>query len=226
VKTLYVFCEGLTEQGFCNRVLAPHLYTVGFLHVPTIRVAFSRHHGVVHRGGVGRYEPLRRDILHTLKSRRDRDVFFTSMLDLYRLPRDFPGRTENTRNPDDPRPYIEALEAAFGNDISDLRFVPHLQLHEYETLLYADPEAFRVSFDDCEKAIAALKEIVAAFPTIEHINDGDPTAPSKRIIELLPAYEGLKATAGPDIAELIGLPVLRAKCPHFDAWITRLENLS
>jgi hypothetical protein len=42
VKTLYVFCEGLTEQRFCEQVLAPHLYGIGFTHVPTVRVALSR----------------------------------------------------------------------------------------------------------------------------------------------------------------------------------------
>ena len=67
--------------------------------------------------------------------------------------------------------------------------------------------------------------IAEEFPTIEHINDGKKTAPSKRIIDVLPAYEGRKASAGPDIAEWIGMSVLRKKCPHFDAWVNRLENL-
>jgi hypothetical protein len=70
-----------------------------------------------------------------------------------------------------------------------------------------------------------LKKIVASFPTVEHIDDGPLTAPSKRIIELIPAYRGSKTSAGPDIAEYTGLPVIRSKCPHFDAWLTRLESL-
>ena len=90
--------------------------------------------------------------------------------------------------------------------------MPHLQLHEYETLLYADPDAFAISFDDCNEAIAGLKGIVAEFQDIERINDGELTAPSKRIIGLLEAYEGMKPTAGPDIAEYIGLDVLRRRC--------------
>ncbi|NLX56174.1 MAG: DUF4276 family protein [Planctomycetaceae bacterium] len=39
------------------------------------------------------------------------------------------------------------------------------------------------------------------------------------------AYEGLKPTAGPDIAKYIGLDVLRQRCPHFGDWIRRLESL-
>lgn len=121
--------------------------------------------------------------------------------------------------------YVTALEKTFGDDIGDPRFVPHLQLHEYETMLFADPEAFRIAFSDCDRAIEELKKIADSVPTIEHIDDGPTTAPSKRIIDLLPAYRGSKTSAGPDIAVVIGLPVIRSKCPHFDAWLTRLESL-
>jgi hypothetical protein len=41
----------------------------------------------------------------------------------------------------------------------------------------------------------------------------------------LPDYRGAKVTAGPDIAEFIGLDVMRAKSPHFGAWLSRLEAL-
>jgi hypothetical protein len=225
VKTLYIFCEGQTEQGFCKRVLNPHLYSIGYVLVHTIRVAFSRKKGVTHRGGVVRYEPLRRDILSELKRHPDRDCYFTTMLDLYGLPADFPGRKRHKRNPSDPTPHVEALEAAFGQDIGDPRFLPHLQLHEYETLLYADLDAFAIAFEDCQAAVDELKAEVKGFATIEHVNDGQCTAPSKRIIRVLPAYEARKTAAGPNIAEYIGLARLRETCPHFDAWVKAIERL-
>jgi hypothetical protein len=178
------------------------------------------------RGGVGKYETLRFDIQSTIKRRRNQQgVYFTTMIDLYGLPDDFPGKADHLRNPQNPRPYVEALEQAFGAGIGDARFVPHLQLHEYETLLYSDPDAFAISFDDCGGAIAELKRIVAKFQNIEHINDGELTAPSKRIIDVLGAYKGMKPIAGPDIAEYVGLGVLRQHCPHFSDWIGRLEKL-
>ena len=152
-------------------------------------------------------------------------MYFTTMIDLYGLPGDFPGKAGNVRNPHNPRPYCEALEQAFGADIGDARFAPYLQLHEYETLLYSDPDAFVCSFDDCDGAIADLKKIVTQFGDIERINDNERTAPSKRIIGLLDDYEGRKPTAGPDIAEAIGLDVLRKHCSHFGDWIGRLEAL-
>jgi hypothetical protein len=224
VKELYVFCEGRTEQNFCSQVLQPHLFPQhdGIIH--TIQIANSRQHGVIHRGGVRRYSALRTDIRNALKQHRRGGVFFTSMIDLYGLPRNFPGMADQQRNPDNPRPYVDALEKAFGNDIDDPRFVPHLQLHEYETLLFANVESFRGSFNDCERQIGQLQDVADAFETIEHINDGPQTAPSIRIIKILPAYMGLKATAGPDIAERTGIQCLRESSPHFGDWLTTLEN--
>lgn len=226
MRHLYVFCEGPTEQSFCSQVLAPHLFPQCEGRVHTIKVAHSKHHGIVSRGGVGKYASLKRDLLNTLKSRQDGGVFFTSLIDLYALPLEFPGKADHVRDPGNPTPYALALEAAFGNDIGDGRFIPHLQLHEYETMLFTDPDAFRISFDNCDAAIQAMKEVAASVRSIEHINDGPTTAPSKRIIKVLPGYDGRKSSAGPDIAEYIGIPAIRCKCPHFDQWLTRLEKLA
>jgi hypothetical protein len=168
---------------------------------------------------------MRRQILGELKGRNERDVFFTTLIDLYGLPKNFPGKKAHRRNPDDPISYVTALEKAFGENIADRRFIPYLQLHEFETILFAEPESFRIAFGDCGEAIEGLNKIVKGFPTIEHIDDGSTTAPSKRIISLLPTYEALKSSAGPDIAEFTGLVMIRSKCPHLDAWLSRLETL-
>lgn len=168
---------------------------------------------------------MRHDIANGLKGQKGSEVRFTTMIDLYRLPKDFPGKDRAVRNPADPVAYVEALEKSFEEDIGDRRFVPYLQLHEYETILFADPESFRYAFADCDRAIEKLKRIARSFPTIEHINDDPTTAPSRRIVELIPAYRGRKTSAGPDIAEYTGLPTIRSKCPHFDAWLTRLESV-
>src|SRR5262249_40647879 len=143
----------------------------------------------IFRGGVRKDPPIKRTLNNIMKQRPQNDVFFTTMLDLFGLPSDFPGKKSHKRNPNNPYPFVRALEREFGKDIGHYRFVPHLQLHEYETLLFTDPDAFAFSFDDCGDAIASLKEIANSFESIEHINDGKKTAPSKRIIQVLPEYE-------------------------------------
>lgn len=224
MKGLVIFCEGPTEQGFCNRVLYPHLFPTHGGRLHTILIAHSRHHGHVSRGGVSRrYEAMRRGILDELKGHKGQDILFTTLIDLYGLPADFPGKDQAIRNPAEPVAYAQALEKAFDDDIADRRFLAHLQLHEYEAMLFAEPVSFRIAFDDCDREIEELRQIAASFPTVEHIDDGRATAPSKRIIRLFPAYEGRKTSAGPDIAEYTGLSLIRGRCPHFSAWLTRLE---
>lgn len=36
----------------------------------------------------------------------------------------------------------------------------------------------------------------------------------------------MKASAGPIVAEKIGLPTLRLKCEHFREWLGKLERLA
>jgi hypothetical protein len=224
VKQLVVFCEGRTEQGFCTQVLQPHLFPQGTGLVHTLAVGRQDHHHIYGIGRRTKYEKVRRFIFNTLKQREGSDVYFTTLFDLYGLPRDFPGKADNTRNPQNPTKYVVALEEAFGNDIGHRQFIPYLQLHEFETILFADPNAFAISFENCETEISQLQGIANSFASIELIDDGISTAPSKRIIGLIPEYDGRKASAGPDVAEYIGLPTIRLKCPHFDSWLSCVEQ--
>lgn len=101
-------------------------------------------------------------------------------------------------------------------------------MHEFEGLLFSSPEAIAaVVTTDPEQAdelISKLAGIAAAFPDPELIDDSPETAPSKRLSRLVPRYR--KALHGPAIAQRIGLAQLRVKCPHFAAWISRLEALA
>ncbi|HQZ69544.1 MAG TPA: DUF4276 family protein [Planctomycetaceae bacterium] len=224
MKELYVFCEGQTEQGFCNRVLQPHFFPQHDGMVHPIRIAHSRSKGRVSRGGVNKYQIIKDDILRSLSEHQRPHVLFTSFIDLYALPHDFPGFEQNTRNPDYPRPFVEALEAALQADIPDTRFVAYLQLHEFETLLFADPSALRISYDNIEAAVTQLSKMAKEAGDIEKINDTKDIAPSKRIIQQIPHYEGDKTTVGPDVAEFIGMEKLKIACEHFRDWVTTIAR--
>ena len=222
---LYLFAEGPTELTFADTVLKPHLATLGVYLHPPVLIAHAKKKGKVHRGGGRKYVPMRNDILRFLEQERGGDVFFTTMIDLYAIHTEFPGLDEAEKLRHMPDKRVEALEKAFGKDISDSRFVPYIQLHEYEAYLFSDPTWFRYFYDHHEKQIAALKAIADRHATPELIDDGQHSAPSKRIIKELPDYEDAKPAVGPQVAELIGLEVIRTKCPHFAAWLSRLEEL-
>ncbi len=147
------------------------------------------------------------------------------MLDLYGLPTDFPAYEEAR---DAPNPYerVAILEEALENDIGDWRFLPYIQLHEFEALLLADPWKLAAQFLDSDDDAERLVDALSGWGEPELVDDGADTAPSKRIIDEIPAYEGGKVSAGPIIAGRIGIPSLRTRCPHFGEWLSKLEAIS
>jgi AAA ATPase domain len=75
--------------------------------------------------GIGRrtrYEKVRKFILNTIKQREGKNVYFTTLVDLYGLPHDFPGKAANMRVAANPTAYVLALEKAFQGDIDHFRF--------------------------------------------------------------------------------------------------------
>ncbi|MEH1882074.1 DUF4276 family protein [Nostoc sp.] len=223
---LYLFAEGQTEQTFADTLIKPHLaqHEV-FMHRPRL-IAHARKKGQVHRGGGRNYEPMKNDILRSLKEDSNADVFFTTMIDLYAIAPDFPGLAESESLRQNPIERVEFLEQRFAEDIGDCRFIPYIQLHEYEAYLFADPTCFEYLDARRPKEIEALQAIANQYETPELINDGQQTAPSKRIIAQFPDYGKSKSAFGPQLAELIGLEVIRSRCPHFNAWLSRLESLN
>ena len=71
-----------------------------------------------------------------------------------------------------------------------------------------------------------MRKIADDARSPERIDDGEHTAPSKRIIAQFPEYEGSKVRVGSQMAERIGLETIRSQCPHFRAWVERLERLA
>ena len=104
------------------------------------------------------------------------------------------------------------------------RVLPYVQMHEFEGLLFSDVTAFSALPEIQPKTRTLLRGIREQFATPEDINDEMATAPSKRIKGLIPHYR--KGLHGPLIAAASGLDTIRAECPRFNSWITRLESLS
>ncbi len=220
---LHLTVEGPTERAFAALLLGPHLVSSG-VYVGRIEgVAHAKKKGQTHRNGLHRYEPFRNDIVRRLKEDKNSDFFLSTMIDLYGLPSDFPG-TDAFKNEPDPYRRVEAMEQALAQDINEPRFLPYIQLHEFEAVLLAEPGKIATYFGAHVREIGRLQQLAAKTPP-EQIDDGEQTAPSKRIASLIPAYAHQKRVAGPRIAAAIGLPTIRAKCPHFDGWLKRLEEL-
>ncbi len=120
-----------------------------------------------------------------------------------------------------PEQRVTLIEKACFVDINDQRFVPYIQLHELEGLLFSAPNGFNELFPDLPKANKKeLLETVNQFPNPELINDQPESAPSKRLERLIPNYT--KPLYGGMIALENGFPIIMEKCPRFRNWIETL----
>lgn len=135
---VHVMVEGQTEETFVRDVLYDHLQHHGvFLNPILLRTSTQG------RGGVVSYAKVRPQLIR--QCRQDTTATVTTMIDLYRLPGDFPG----------------------------------------------------------SQACVDADHIAAA----------------------LAGHGYQKPFHGPLIAMDIGLEPMRERCPHFDAWLKRLEGL-
>lgn len=222
---LHVIAEGQTEQAFAREVLAPHLADFNII-VDARCIQTSNKHGHKKSGGLVRYSKLKNDLHNWMMDDQRPESRFTTMIDLYGLPSDFPGKRNVNMNEPDKYQLVEDLEHSFAAEFDARVFIPYIQLHEFEALLLAEPSKLADEFPEYEDHTQRLASLVASLGgNPELVNDGEKTAPSKRIIAQIPAYKKAKASSGPKVAALIGLSTLRAKCRHFGSWIAKLENL-
>ena len=219
---LYIICEGQTEEEFVNNLLAPHLHEYGVQAIPIVIGT----HG--HKGGNVNYQRLWRNVRNTL--RKENACYCSVLIDYYGLPSDFPGKLESKSEvvlPDVAAVFRTSLENALRNDIGEnsiRRFIPYVQMHEFEALLFSDPMLFAtgISRPDLHAKFQGIRN---GYATPEHINDEPNTAPSKQVIDVFPGYERQKPLLGVLAALEIGLHKIRQECPLFDAWIAQLEAL-
>lgn len=228
-KIVHILCEGQTEQGFVQEVLRPYLLEHGVAGVKGTLVTTNKKKNA--RGGMLTYSQAATDIdvlcKTSLEGEYERHVI-TTMFDLYALPDDFPGY-ESAKVLRDPYSRIASLEAAFAKEINDVRFIPYIQLHEFEALLFCGIEYLEKYYPGCSKRCEQLRKDLSKAGNPELINSSPETAPSKRIIRAIEGdkkkyYNYNKPATGKDVTKNIGIEQLRAECRHFNEWIEKLIN--
>jgi len=217
-KKVFFLVEGQTEESFVNRVLGPNLSPL-LTCVPVLLTTKTVKSGADFKGGILSYARVRKEILRLLADSSATAV--TTMLDYYGLPASFPGRDQAP--PASGRERALQIEAFIAADIGHERFLPYIQVHEFEALLFSQPVTLAAAFPARKSLSAHLQKHRQAFPTPEDINDDPTTCPHRRIKNHAPEYR--KATTGPIVAQRIGLAELRKECRHFDEWIASLQRL-
>ena len=222
---IFIVVEGQTEQTFVRDVLAPQMAHKGiFLHPALIGKPG-------HKGGDIRFDKAKIDIGNFLKQRND--TYISTMFDYFRIDSEWPGRVEVQRQLQSGMTLTashkaEILEAATRQEIvkafpgcnAENRFVPYIDMHEFEALLFSDADIL------AEKSgidLSLIREIIEAYDNPEEINDDPANAPGKRLESLKNGYR--KVAMGKTISEAIGIQAIRRQCPHFNDWLAKLELL-
>jgi hypothetical protein len=204
-----VLVEGPTENAFVKSVLAPYLESASVQLVPTIVTTRNNPRGRDHKGGFVSRTRLVRQIRNRLG---DTAATVTTLLDFYGLA----GR-ESTR-------AVEEEERALALEVGEFqRFIPYLQKHEFEALLFSDCEKTSQYFGNAQLR-PRLEGIVTQCGGAEEINDDPATCPSRRLMALVPEYS--KVLDGPAVIRRIGIETMARQCPRFGAWIDKLAGLA
>ncbi len=219
---LHILCEGSSEERFVKTVLAPYLSQYG-IYPKSVLLTTSRSKGA--HGGMTCYAKAHNDLALLIKQYRsgDNEVhLFTTMFDYYALPDDFPGFAEAS-GIRGIRERIACLEDAFLNDIGNRFFIPYIQLHEFESLLFSDIEKLAVEYPLAAGEIEKLKRSTDKYGDPEMINNSPETAPSKRIIKALGnKYNYNKVKSGAAVTAAIGMDAILSRCLHFREWVERI----
>ena len=213
MKRVIFIVEGDTEISFIQKCIMPYLYQKGFTN-PMNAQKIITNRKKNKKGGNVAFEYLKNDIERVAATR---NVLITTFLDFFRLPTDFPGYTTDSLK-------IEQIEEAVRENISSIvdraNFLPYIQRHEIEALMYTNMDGFNYVVDK-EESLNKLKEIINQYANPEDINNGSETAPSKRLMKIFP-YQ--KTTDGEIILEALPIDDIRSKCPRFNEWLENLEN--
>jgi hypothetical protein len=225
MRRVLTIVEGFTERTVIEQTFAPYLGERGIsLHAKIIGKPG-------HKGGIRSFESVCKEVLALL--RQEPESYVSTFFDYYGLPQNWPGllQAKGLRS----REAAAKVELAMRREIAPKvdasdepdRFIPYVQMHEIEALLFSDPKIMACAFERPDLETKFL-QILGECGECEEIDDHPATAPSKRIETLFPAYRkgrGVRAHA-PIIVRRIGVGQLRQACPHFNDWITRLEGIA
>ncbi len=208
---IHLIVEGQTEQSFVDKILKPEFDHKGIYITASL---------LGKTGGDIKFQRLTTHLRHFRAP-----SYVSTMFDFFRIDSQWPGQAEiikleESRTQLTPEGKAKILEDATAKKIDREHFIPHIQMYEFEALLFSDPEAWR---EVSAPAVDYIQGIVNKYSDPEAINDGAETAPSKRLLKNIMGYQ--KVVYGINIAQKIGLARMREKCSHFNQWLTKLEDL-
>lgn len=213
MKRIIIVVEGQTEQEFVKQCIAPYLHDkYGIVSVAARLIGKPGH-----KGGDIRYERLKKDVTILLN---EPNVLVSTFIDFFKLGNDFPNSSD-CRKGSDTDGQIDCLEQALASEVGATTFIPYVQKHEFEALLFSSNTGFSkyLGVASCRE----LETVSRQFLNPEDINSNRP--PSYRLIDIIDRYEPFKyrkVIYGNIFALEIGIEAMLVRCQRFANWLDRL----
>lgn len=209
MRTIYILVEGQTEEEFVNCTISPYLKQQGIQN--TVPILLETSPG--YYGGDVTFARYNKNAQNLLTS--DPNCIVTSLIDYHELRSDFPDYEEAMKiaNKID---SVQMLEKGLQEHFNNPCYIPYIQLHEFESLLFSDIKGFNY-ITTIPAKVTQINAIVSHYSNPELINSGKTTVPSARLKAILPRYK--KPFHGPIVALENGIGVVLQRCPRFKVWV-------
>lgn len=226
VAKIVCLVEGVSERETLPRLLRGPLRARS--HEIDFKMLGERKDRGVAGGGTATWEQILGDIRRTLRQREGgRAPYVTLFIDFFRRHDDVAPRCGDLPGAD--RRYECVVRwmrtKVDGSTLSSeesRRFIPYVQMHELEALLFSDPEKLASSLQRPDLS-GRFREIADSFSSPEDIDDLPETHPKQRILDGFKAYQ--ETLHAPAAAAAIGLDRIREQCHRFNDWVKQLEDL-
>lgn len=233
-RRILAVVEGQTEFSLLSAIVSTHL---GYRNISFNPKVVGR---PGHKGGVYRaFETVVKEI--TSLFRQEPTAVVTTFFDFYALPQDWPGvksaliakacgKATSCIAKIVEEEWMQSVKQNTQDFDREVKFIPYIQMYELESLLFTSPKDMAETFLN-KNLEETFRNIVKECGGCEEINNRPQFAPSKRIEAVYPGYKKgrdrnkteSRRPHAPIIAERIGLDAIRAACPHFNEWVTKLE---
>lgn len=222
MKRVHCIVEDPTEVGVFSSILAPYILEKTGAYIFFIPIKHTK-------GGMVHFSKIFTELRSHLK---EKNKVVTTFFDYYGiLPKyGFYKYKEAKLQQKNARIGVELLEKGMveylkEKNVNTHNFIPYIQLHEFEALLFSSDDGFEFMYDN-PSVLKEFKNVRNRFPNPEDINDSPHTSPSHRIINELKAKgdKYIEKADGENIATYIGIDVMLENCPRFAKWVENLIN--
>lgn len=215
MRQVAIVVEGQTEEAFVQQVLAAYVGSRVHLQ-PIITKTKVTARGAYRGGGAwSHYRDILRRLIH-----QPHWSLVTTLIDFYAFPADGPGRDCHPGPHPSPRDCARARSAAMAEALPG-PWLPFVLLHEFETLVIAAGSKQDSVLGD-ERAPLDFRRMIEQAGEAELVDDGQDSAPSKRVQARLPGYR--KARDGAAVVGGCDLSLTMQECPGFGQWVDRLRG--